>query len=585
MRRGAICLFIALAAVALPELCYAQVTDINWSDAFDLKTGKMARGPGFYLSWIKIVSSWLVFLGWVATTDWVSVSAQQHRLRHALWNPLVFFIFVGAFLASWLIPIFWVGFPLLFLAWIVPLICYVNYFNKQVEPHHRVMTPDHLRFVASERLRPLGIKIDATRKRADEMGPPVKFVPRGAATDAENNANLYLAKQSPAYLLARELIAEALGRRAEMVMLDYTQQAVAVRYEIDGVWHEGNPRDRESGDAILAIYKQLAALKPAERRARQQGSIGIESDKSKLTCQITSQGTKTGERVLLLFEPGGTPFRKIADLGMRDKLQEQLQQLLAETKGFILVSAPPRAGLTTTYNAVVTSADRYVRSFVAVEDAGKNEVAVENVPPTTYNAAAGETPMTVLPKLARAYPDVICIRDLVNAETVDFLCEQVDSNRLIITSIRAKEAVEALLRVLLLKVPADKFAPRVLAVVNERLLRKLCETCREAYAPTPQVLQQLRIPAGKVEAFYRVPQQREEVCPDCGGIGYRGRAAIFELLVLNDDVRAALIKTPKLDVLRQVARKAGMRGLQEEGILLVARGVTSLQELMRVLKE
>jgi len=191
----------------------------------------------------------------------------------------------------------------------------------------------------------------------------------------------------------------------------------------------------------------------------------------------------------------------------------------------------------------------------------------------------------VLPKLIRNYPDAICIRELVNGDTIEFLCDQVDLDRLVITSIRAKEASEALLRVLMLKVPPDKFAPRVIAVLNQRLLRKLCETCREAYAPTPQVLQQLRIPAGRVEAFYRPPQQREEVCPDCGGIGYRGRTAIFELLVMNDAVKAVLAKTPKLELLRQAARKAGVRGLQEEGILLVAKGVTSLQELMRVLKE
>lgn len=584
MRRCAICLFVLAAALCLPELCYAQ-SDATWFNSFDLAKGKMVRGAGFYLSWIKIASCWLIFLAWIASTDWISVSAQQHRLRHGLWNPLVFFIFVGAFLVSWMIPIFWVGFPLLFLCWLVPLICYINYYNGQVEAHHKVLTPDHIRFLASERLRPLGIKINAERKRPDEMGPAVKLTPRGGATDAENNANLFTAKQSPGYLLGRELIADALAQRAELAMLDFTQQAVAVRYEIDGVWQEGRTQDRESGDAVLAVLKQLAALKPAERRARQQGEIGLEFRGTKYTCRLTSQGTKTGERVLLHFDTGGSQFKKIGDLGMREKLQEQVQQLLTEKRGILIVSAPPRGGLTSSYNAVVSSADRFVRSFVAVEDAGKDEKAVENVPPTTYNAAAGETPLDVLPKLVRSYPDVICIRDLVNGETVDFLCDQVDADRLIITSIRAKEAAEALVRVLMLKATSDKFAPRVVAVLNQRLLRKLCETCREAYAPTPQVLQQLRIPAGKVEAFYRVPQQREEVCPDCGGLGYRGRAAIFELLVMNDDLKKALVQTPKVEVLRQTARKAGMRGLQEEGILLVARGVTSLQELMRVLKE
>jgi len=122
-------------------------------------------------------------------------------------------------------------------------------------------------------------------------------------------------------------------------------------------------------------------------------------------------------------------------------------------------------------------------------------------------------------------------------------------------------------------------------VLSQRLIRKLCENCREAYAPTPQVLKQLGIPEGRIETLYRPPQQREEVCPECGGVGYKGRTGLFELLVVGDTLRQVLGSKPKLDLLRQAARKDGMRGLQEEGILLVAKGITSLPELMRVLKQ
>ena len=125
-------------------------------------------------------------------------------------------------------------------------------------------------------------------------------------------------------------------------------------------------------------------------------------------------------------------------------------------------------------------------------------------------------------------------------------------------------------------------------MVNQRLVRKLCDACKEAYTPPPQILQQLGIPEGRVQAFYRPPQpnpeEPKEPCEVCGGIGYLGRTAIFELLVVGDAVRKALT-TAKLDLLRQAARKDGMKNLQEEGVLLVAKGVTSLPELMRVLKQ
>jgi type II secretory ATPase GspE/PulE/Tfp pilus assembly ATPase PilB-like protein len=121
-------------------------------------------------------------------------------------------------------------------------------------------------------------------------------------------------------------------------------------------------------------------------------------------------------------------------------------------------------------------------------------------------------------------------------------------------------------------------------------VRVLCDECKEAYPPPPEVLKQLGLPAGRIENLYRPPtgpidpKRPEVVCEKCNGVGYYGRTAIFELLIVDDTLRQALAATPKLDVLRQVARKAKHRSLQEEGVLLVARGVTSIQELLRVLK-
>jgi type II secretory ATPase GspE/PulE/Tfp pilus assembly ATPase PilB-like protein len=140
-----------------------------------------------------------------------------------------------------------------------------------------------------------------------------------------------------------------------------------------------------------------------------------------------------------------------------------------------------------------------------------------------------------------------------------------------------------------LGVSPQPLAKAIIGVVNQRLVRKLCESCKEAYAPTPQILQQLGIPEGRVQAFYRPPQpnpeEPKEPCQVCGGIGYLGRTAIFELLTVGDTVRNVLATNPKLDVLRQAARRDAMNSLQEEGVLLVAKGVTSLPELMRVLKQ
>jgi len=543
------------------------------------------RGPGFYFNSIGIVVCWLLFLVWVATTDWVNRDAQQHRFNDYRWNSIVFFPFVASFILLWLIPFFWVGFPLMLVAYAVPLGMYIAYRNNIVPPHETVMTGDHLRFVFATRLNSIGFKMEAERQAGKDLGPPVELTGQGGADERENSAHLLLARQSEGFLPAREVLADALQRRAESLMLDYSAQAVAVRFEIDGVWHNGEPRNREEADAALAVMKMIASLNPAERRARQQGTFGAKWANVKYTAQLLSQGTKTGERVLIRFDDGSQRFKKLADVGMRDKLQEQVLELLKSPTGFVIFSSPPRGGLTAMLNSSIGSADRFTRGWVAVDDVAHTERVIENVGVTTYNSAEGESPITVLPRLIRTYPDVIVVRDLVNPETIDLLSEQIEHGRLVISGVRAKDCAEALLRVLAMKPTPSKFIGAVTGAVNGRLLRKLCDTCKEAYAPPPQLLQQLRLPAGKIEAFYRPPQAPEEVCPDCGGIGYYGRTSIFEVLVVDDAVRQALATTPKLDAVRAAARKAGMRSLQEDGILLVAKGVTSLQELMRALKE
>ena len=315
----------------------------------------------------------------------------------------------------------------------------------------------------------------------------------------------------------------------------------------------------------------------------------VSLDKLKYPATMAAQGTKTGERILIQFEMQAVHLKTLSDLGMREKMQEQFTELLRRPKGFLLFAAPPAGGLRTTVDVVLRGLDRFLRECVAVEEESSRGREVENVAVTTYKAADGESPASVLTKLFRTEPNVVLVRDLPDAGTVALICSEVaQQERLVMASIRANDCAEALLRVLMLKAPPAEVAGGVTAVLCQRLVRKLCDRCKEAYAPPSQVLRQLGIPEGRVRAFYRPyqpkPEDKTEVCRECGGLGYKGQTAIFELLVLDPDVGRVLATTPKLDLLRQAARQAGMKSLQEEGVLLVARGVTLLPELMRVMK-
>ncbi len=431
-----------------------------------------------------------------------------------------------------------------------------------------------------------------------EMGPKVEF--KAAGADAQKSqANLIVARNLPAFPLIKEMIADAMLKKTEMIMLDYTAQAVGIRYQIDGLWHNIAQRDRPSGDVMLAVMKKLADCDPKERRLKQGGVFKVEYRGEKLSCTFSSQGVQTGERALLKFAGRKIKLESLADLGMRDKMIEQVKAVLnSDSGGLLLVTSMPGDGLTTAWCATLRAADRFMRDFVGLEPDTNPSPAVENVKMSQFNVEGGETPDKLLPSIILKQPEALVVSELTNGATVDILSDQAAAGKLIVSSIRAKESVEALLRVLELKPSAEKFAKAIRAVIFQRLVRRLCDTCKQPYQPNPQLIHKLGLPPGRVLNLYRQwqpppPEQLVDekgrpipppVCPDCGNMGYRGRIAIFELLMVNDRMREALVKQPKLEVLRQIAKADKHRTVREEGIAMVARGLTSLTELQRIVK-
>lgn len=430
--------------------------------------------------------------------------------------------------------------------------------------------------------------------------PPVTFVPRGAPDKQQDQANLLAVKQSPAFPIAGGLFAHCLSRRGERLMLDFTAQGVGVRFEIDGVWMNADPMDRQSGDAVLAVFKTITNLNVQDRRSKQEGQFGAEFKGGKFNCEFVSQGVKTGERVLIKVNPKKPKFEKIEDLGMRDKMRTAFKQMVDSPPGMILISAPKGGGLTATWDMSLTLCDRLMRDFVALEEKNSPENEVINVTANYYDQAAGETPLTLLPKLALKEPDVWVVPDPTSAEVLGELCKEVNENeRMVFTRVQARDAIEALLRLVSYKAPLPNLAQALAGVLNVRLARRLCDQCKQPFQPPPQLLQRLGIPAGRVQVLYQEykpppPEQQVDekgkpieipICQKCGGVGYCGRIGLFELLTIDDKIREALVNQPNLETLKRVAKASGHRSLQEEGILQVAQGVTSVQELQRCLKQ
>jgi type II secretory ATPase GspE/PulE/Tfp pilus assembly ATPase PilB-like protein len=568
-----------------PAITATAATPADITNAFEQRVNTLSFSLPLLF---KLLSMFIVFWMWVAAGDWVNQDSQIYNLGYQKWSLIHYVPFVLVTMIVVFLPIAtWIKALVMFVVFFTTWLPYVLIHNRNVEPHLTVLTGPWWRFAFATVMGGIGIKVNTERKAGYEMGAPVELIAMGAADSTANNANLITARHSPGYLIVKDLFAEMVNRRADKVMLDFTPQGVSVRYEIDGVWLNGEPRDRESSDVMLAVVKTLANLNVKDRRNKQEGKFGAKYEGKSYICPVVTQGVQTGERAVINCVGEKKSLMHYADLGMREGLQKQWAEIMAQEKGLVIFCALPGGGLTTLINVSIEETDRLMRDFVAIEDVNNREHDIQNVSVTTYDSSKGETPATHLPVLIRNYPNVYILRDMTDVEAAKLLFKEVTDDHLVITSIRAKDAAEALLRFLQLKMPQKEFASVVTAVLNQRLIRKLCRDCKVGYTPPAEVLKKLGIPPGKVEKLYRPPkgEEIEKPCKTCQAIGYLGRTGLFELLVVTDEMRKILVQQPKMELLKQAARESRQRSLQEEGVLLVAQGITSLAELQRVLQQ
>lgn len=409
---------------------------------------------------------------------------------------------------------------------------------------------------------------------------------------------LIQARQQPGFPVATGQMGHAIELRAERVMLDYSQAACSVRYQIDGQWEGFAPLTREVGDAMLVALKILCKLKPADRRSAQLGGCELKMGRDKYELTLQSQGVAGGERVIIRLAPLKIPFATLPDLGMRDTLVTAFREALNSESTSVMVSAPKGGGLTTSWNVSLNAADRLIRDFQALEDEDHQEPEIINVNPNFYGGSTGLTATALLQKMILKEPDVFVFPEVPDDDTLKIALDQTQKNqKQVIVRYSANSAIEACVR-FCAQYPksAPQFAATLAAVINQRMVRRLCEDCKSPFQPSPALLAKLGIPAGRVNQLFQrfvmppIEQQVDEngkqaliePCATCRTRGYHGRVGIYELLQPGPKFRDALLKTQDVALLTKIAQSEGFRGLQSEAILTVARGLTSLDELKRL---
>ena len=552
----------------------------------------LERGPGGYLSWWKMLLIAIVFVLWVRAADWINRDSMKiggrTNLPPELWNPIVVVSFLIGFLVVIYVPIFVAGFPVYFVLSFVPFLTF--YFIRRSRFKADPTIKQYLK------LKP-GEVPDAEALPQDE-GVSIEFTPAGNQP-AEKQANLIRARQTGGFNELKELFHQTQFKRSEQLLMDFTRDGVSMRILVDGTWHPLDPWDRETGDAVLASLKFLAGLNPAERRARQSGQILFKSEIGKACVTVTSQGAPTGERVQVKYEITVKEALTFSQLGMFPEMVQQIKKSLNEQGGTI-ISAPPGGGLTSSWQGALVTADRLTRDCVGVINEEEIETVLENIVIHRYVEATEKNQLHVLKTMLLTQPDMLAVPVVENKAAMDLLTSQVvKDGRSLLLRTQARTAAEALLRHYAQAADQEQFLQAMTNITCQRLLRRLCTSCRVETRVQPKIIQQLGGDPKKQNTIYspwklpppdqRVDEKGKEIefppCEMCGGIGYIGRIAVFELITMSDQLRVFIKKNPQAAAVEQAAIKLGKAPIANQAYQLVLLGVTSLAEAQRVLKE
>jgi general secretion pathway protein E len=438
-------------------------------------------------------------------------------------------------------------------------------------------------FAASESVVELIRGLDAT-----ELGGSTSS--DESFTDARDLAN-----QPPVIRFVNLLIREAHDASASDIHLEATREGLRVRLRIDGVLTELPAPPRGLQAAVVSRVKLLAELDIAERRAPQDGRIRVRLEARELDLRVSCVPTLFGESVVLrLLDRGGRPVT-LAELGMAAGLLERFARLASRAHGIILSTGPTGSGKTTTLYSALGLRQPAAEKIITVED--PVEYHLTGITQVPVHGKGGMTFATSLRSILRQDPDVLMIGEMRDADTAAIAVQAAMTGHLVFSTLHTNDAVSALTRLLDLKVESYMIAATVEAVLAQRLVRRVCGDCREPYQPERSALALLAQDKSPVDVGLSRPGlhllspdplggpmtfYRGTGCTACRQTGFRGRTGIFELLVIDDEIRQELLGSPNLTTLRSLASRQGMVTLKSDGWQKVRAGVTTVEEVLRV---
>jgi len=386
-----------------------------------------------------------------------------------------------------------------------------------------------------------------------------------------------LANQVPVVRYVNLLVRDAYDAGASDIHLEATRTGLSARFRLDGVLAPAPEPPSELHHAIVSRIKLLAELDIAERRRPQDGRIRVRLESRELDLRVSTVPTMYGESVVLrLLDRGGRPV-SLDELGMSDDILAAVSRIAQKPHGMVLVTGPTGSGKTTTLYAALQLRDRGAEKIVTVEE--PIEYQLSGITQVPVHRQAGVTFGAALRSILRQDPDVVMVGEMRDAETAEIAVQAAMTGHLVFSTLHTNDAIGAIPRLLDLGVPDYLVAATLEAVLAQRLVRRICDDCRVEYRPSAQ---QVALLAGRPVG--RVKLVKGAGCAACRDTGFRGRVGLYELLILDDLMKETIVRGGTRAELRTLADDAGMRPLRLDGWEKIEAGLTTVEEVLRVVQ-
>ena len=396
-----------------------------------------------------------------------------------------------------------------------------------------------------------------------------------------------VAEELPIINIVDAILAYAISLNASDIHIEVLRETVLIRFRIDGVLHEIIRIPKEVHPAIVARIKLLANLKIDEHRKPQDGRFRYEALGEAMDIRVSVMPTFYGEKIAMRLLKATAKPMSLKELGMLDETIKLVEESIRKSYGMFLVTGPTGSGKTTTLYSTLNMLNRPEVNIVTIEDPIEYYIPYANQ--TQINPQAGVTFATGLRSILRQDPNIILIGEIRDEETAEIAVNSALTGHLVLSSLHTNDAPTAVPRLIDMKVPNFLISAVLNTVIAQRLVRRICKDCIESYEPDEEIIESLKRQFKEMEGKeIEIPKvlYRGKGCQICNNTGYKGQIGIFEALNFDEDLRR-LINEPdfSLDNLRNKAQEKGMVSMMEDGLKKAQLGMTTVEEILRVIRE